>query len=467
MTTFTDVLGTHHVVYDEMLGLFGATNAGGTESAPQSPGTAGSSRVVVILGTDNGFIVRRYGANDYRLVYADNYAPGTNPRSSAPNGPGPHVYRSLQLEQLSWIVSTNRCIALCEDEFSGGKYAGFLNSLDNGKTWQRSDGGGSPGDPPPMDDNNLAIGLNGETSPVDEDGRIWDLRVSIDSGPQKAFFTSTDYGISWTEQFLQNTPGGVTHWVSDGYIWGVKIFMGLAGSPLQLYRISPVNGVTVTYNFAWPGGFTSFNQSGIIGNYAAKRLFIWGWTPQNLTHYLNVDVTDPDNPSGTWIAYSTISGYSPGKNIIGWAPVTNQKIVMVANNPTFGVGGPNTGAIFYSSDGGFTWTRVVDYTPKLSYIATLGDPGSILTFGVFEETPRLSTDGHNVCVAAVPPDVFISTDEGATWTNETMDMNIFAGQAGIGPTHFLSTAIVGPEGNFPPPPAEARRIPQVTLIGAT
>jgi hypothetical protein len=95
--------------------------------------------VVIMLGTDNGFLVRRYGSNDYRLVYADNYAPITNPRSSHPNGPGPHVYRSLQIEQISWILNSQKWIALAEDEFSSGKYAGFLYSEDTGRTWHWQD----------------------------------------------------------------------------------------------------------------------------------------------------------------------------------------------------------------------------------------------------------------------------------------------------------------------------------------
>lgn len=448
MTTFTDVLGTTHVVNDDVLGLFGATGNGGTESGEQSAGTPGANTTIVLLGSDNGFLVRRYGANDYRLVYADDYAPGTNPRSSAPNGPGAHVYRSLQIEQLSWILSSEKWVALCEDEFSGGKYAGFLNSIDHGKTWQRSDGGGAPGDPPPMDNSNLAIGLNIETSPVDEDGRVWDLALSVSSPPERAYYTSTDYGLTWSERFLETGSGGRTYWVSDGYIWAIRFAIDLAGSPLQLHRISPVDGATVTTDFAWPGGLGSSNSWAILSNYASHRLFIWPWTPAGMTHYLNVNITDPDNPDGTWVAYSTISGYSPGTNIIGWAPVTNQKIVMVANNLTFG---GDTGAVFYSSDGGMTWSKVIDYTPDLSYIADNG------AFGVFEETPRLSTDGKNVFLAAVPPNCYISRDYGATWTMETMDMSIFDGYPGIPPTHWLSTAIAGPGGNIPLPPGAGRR----------
>jgi hypothetical protein len=420
-----------------------------------------SERVIVMLGSDNGVLVRRYGPDDYRVVYVDNYAPGTNPRSSAPNGGGPQVYRSLQIEQLSWIINSQRWLALAEDEFSGGKYAGFLYSINTGRTWQRSDGGGAPGDPPPMDSANLAIGLNAETSPVNEQGVIWDLAGSILSPGSRAWYTSTDYGLTWAEQYVDTNPGGTTWWASDGYLWGIHVFMSLAGSPTVLYRIHQVTGVTTTFTFPWPSGLGSSNSWAISSYYGSRRLFVWAWTPSGMTHYLNIDVADPNVPVGTWVAYTVFPGLSGTKNMIGFIPVTSQKIVAVANNLTFSSSPPNTGAVYYSSDGGFTWSRVIDYTPKLSYIAAAG------SFGVFEETPRLSSDGHNVCVSAVPPDVFISTDEGATWTNETMSLGIFSGLARA-PTHFLSTAITGPGGTQPPFTSEGtRRLPQATLIGAT
>jgi hypothetical protein len=335
-----------------------------------------------------------------------------------------------------------------------------LAGLGTGRTWQRSDNNGLPGDPPPMDSSNLAVGLNAETSPVNEQGLIWDLAPSIlTPGPTRAWYTSSDYGLTWAEQYLNTSPAGTTWWASDGYLWGVKVFMSLAGSPTVLYRINQATGVSVTFNFAWPSGLGSSNSWAISSYYGSRRLFVWAWTPGGMTHYLNIDVSDPAVPVGTWVSYTVFPGLLGSNNMIGFIPVTSQKVVAVANDLT---GPPNTGAVYYSSDGGFTWSRVIDYTPKLSYIAASG------AFGVFEETPRLSSDGHNVCVAAVPPDVFISTDEGATWTNETMNMAIFSGQAGIAPTHFLSTAITGPGGTAPPfTPAITRRIPQVTLIGAT
>lgn len=399
---------------------------------------------IVMLGSDNGFLARRRGANDYAVAYADEYDQATNPRSGAPH-PGAHAYRSIQVEQLSWMITSDKWIALLEDEFSGGRYAGFAFTTNNAVTWQRSDLNGSPGDPPPMDSNRLANGLDGETSPISEDGRIWSIE---NPASVNTWGTSSDFGRSFTNQFVPyGTPSGSkTYWISDGWIWGIRLNgIVLAGSPYVLNRQAIDGTNTTSFSFTWPSGFSNMQDGAINGYYGTNRLYAWNYLISSPSHILSVDITDPDVPVEAWTLVSSI-GLSGSKNIHNIIPITNQIGIMLATDLTFGSSPHSSGSIWRTTDGGATWTKIVDYTPHLNPIGTPED-GALQ-----EDLVRVNTDGYNVVVAATPPYCYISFDQGATFTEETVDMSIFTGYAGVAPTHWLSCAISGPNGTIPPPP---------------
>lgn len=389
-----------------------------------------------IIGTDNGFIIKRDGPNHFKVVYADSYDPATdnptNTYSGIDQGVGPHSYRSLQCEhiEIAWN-NPNHIIVHVEDEYASD-WGGYVYSDDRGESFQRSHPVGGYG---PIF-YTFGDSLGSEGFMMDEDGYIWAYSIGEFSVPKEDWHKAIE-GDTWVRQFAGDNALATskTHWIGDGYIWGIALNQP-AITPLVLHRQAITGGTIVNTTIVKPGSASFGFPAALWGRHGTGRLV--GWAPRLNQQagpsgwpILSIDIRNPFAPTYQWTATGLpTTGYIVQMML----PLRND--VVVCN--TLNSASSNDGALWYSGDGGLTWIKTVAETTRLG----LQSPGT--GFGI----DRLSEDNQRIAsppempwevwAATKPPYVYHSRDMGATWEIETVDMSIFDGYLGRLPTVWNS-----------------------------
>jgi len=428
-----------------------------------------------IVATDNGFMFRRFGPNDWRLVnVADVF------------GDGSHYFEDL----------------ICYGMYSGPNaphwvYAEWYGlpawSNDGGKTWHNTPDDdpmygfstlepepGSQGGDYPFHWSDYMI--DGLASGVDNDGYVWGFSKlaserSDTSKPVYAHKSIDRTGRGHTAVF---SPAPIDQaWVADGYIWDFTgppsltcsftigmndefetCMTGLFNSP------NPTPGMLRRFNMdgggraEWPihvphsYGHTGW---GINGWYGSSKLAIWNvfndtqgppwfrieqpWGYQTLGTGrvfgpCIIDMSNPDAPTYHWLPDEP---FGANRLIQNMQPVDNDVILALTWNGALDEEtSPPAGEIWRSADGGLTWAKVAGPHPGL-------DSAAVIEFtGYDNEVCSIVVNHANkdeIWVATAVPYVWHSLDRGLTWTYEIVDTSPTQGYNGEGPYEWTAIAM--------------------------
>lgn len=262
---------------------------------------------------------------------------------------------------------------------------------------------------------------------VDENGLAWMSANATAAPNHKHLFRSVDPEMSaWDDMFDATAAGFPDNsvYISDGYVWSLKND--------TLYRINPDGSNLLSWVITFPVGAGAESAAGgrysINGWPRTKRLVGWYWTHTGIfptSHtvvppVLSIDLTDPDNPS--WV-FSADDPFGAWQVIYDAAPIDNQTLIL--NTLNVDAGSPDLdliGAIWRSTDGGATWANVVPNTTNLGAAPTFPQVGLDNEISAVAPNPLDATD---VWVALCPPYLYHSSDSGASWSVETVDMTVF------------------------------------------
>jgi photosystem II stability/assembly factor-like uncharacterized protein len=224
---------------------------------------------------------------------------------------------------------------------------------------------------------------------------------------QGDIWKTTNGGLSWTMQFMLNS----------GFVNGIKMFnadFGVSfGNPTELtnqnyqlrrttngglnWLISYVAPLCGPYQMGAPNAWDNIDTSGfwfgsgtILPNAASARVY------RTTTGFF-----------GTWY-YTELPGTG------GTAGLFFSAIAFV--NATSGLTGSNTGSIFRTTDGGVTWGYAQN-PPGLTNYSCVNMYG----FKDASNIIRVVTNGSSGCK------MFITTDLGAAWTEETLPSQAVTG----------------------------------------
>lgn len=376
----------------------------------------------LLIGTDNGFIIRRSSENNYSVVFAG-------------GGLG-HLNEDDIFYDLQSTINDQRIVWA-----NGGGLWYPAWSTNGGLNWDYAEDYATAS-PPYLDNpyNYGSFGGGGLRHERDNDGNVLGINHlpglhNPDTNPL-IFHRSIDHKgteyeavFNWELKTGQAVRSGQSY-VADGYVWwsgGPTSMFTNRGDEGKLYRIG-LDGE----------GFTSFNilptgygNVPITGWNDSHRLVIW----QNLSAgpFISVDITDPDNPllthHFTEIDFET--QFSEDYDVQHVQPITNQVILAMIHDPTdFDPRVP--GAIIRSDDGGVTWDYVVNFTDQLGHSEYNNEYSN---FGINISNP------NEVFAVQAPPYVYHSLDAGETWEVETVDMDIFTPYGGDPPTEWSSIAV--------------------------
>ena len=270
--------------------------------------------------------------------------------------------------------------------------------------------------------NNFGNGLlaEQETDAIDEDGNLYSP-----FGSNYPLHKSTDYGNTSKVFFIPSAEqggfGGGT-WASDGVIaqGGTNAFPG----PYQSYLWwLDYSGNLLFTTIGADESMAQANQYGLVVGKNGSQLIVTIAT-QSVAH-----------PTGTITVFDTT--LLPGNPqlrsvtpfgvelVLDACPVTHTVLLAHTVDPTSSY----AGSIWRSTDQGATWTRVVGPTANLAK-----DPTA--TYIARSIAVDLANPPADCWVASATPHAFHSTDQGTTWSQESV---------GSPPDpYFFSITMVGP-----------------------
>lgn len=343
---------------------------------------------MVLVGTDNGYIFRRGGPNNYSVVY------------EVPS-PASHAILVNPIWQISVIYTDKRNI------FSAWDSVFAIYSTNGGKTWvERGQINNLPGGIYDL------IGIKGLLWPLDEEGHVWS-----ETGPTpNDVYKSPDFKVPSFDLvgdaavILSCEEGSVApSVVADGYVWCQNQDSNVVNpfDPIQqtLSRCDYDGSDPQDFAVPWPldvvpidraEHYTSMSTWPVIA-----RIATWPRSSTVPNYIISTDVTNPAVPAFTFTAIS--------ETYIAYVlPITNQIMLAVACSGT-------TGTIYRSTDGGTSWVAVLGPTTKLGR-------------GSFQAGELIARDAlaSNIWVASSVPYIYHSTDLGLTWEEETVDVSSLA-----------------------------------------
>ncbi len=436
-----------------------------------------------IVATDNGFMFRRFGPNDWRLVnVADVFGENSHYMGdiicygmySSPNAP-------------NWVYAEWYDLPAWSSD--GGKT--WTNTPDNDPVYgffTPSPQPGSQGGDYPFRRSNSMI--NGLSSGVDDDGYVWGFsKLAAEAGdPTKPYYahksldrtgrghaavfplpqSSVDYSI--------NASYGT--WVSDGYVWWFStppsLTCGIPGvdptgwiecmtdlwsrpnpNPGILHRVRTDGSGYAEFPITMPHPF-AYESFVLTGWYGAKQLTIWEvfntsggppysripqpwgeqpWPTQYVMGPCIVDIRNPDAPSHHFMP---LNPFGAGWVIQNLIPVDDDVVLALAWLGVHENGEVGYGSLWRSADKGHTWTQVAG--PHHGLYSALTDFGT----GFDNEVCSIVINHANrneIWVATAVPYVWHSLDRGLTWAYETVDTSPTAGYEGEGPYEWTAIAM--------------------------
>lgn len=315
-----------------------------------------------LIAGDNGYIVKRIGADNYCVVWK-----GSDPIDHSVDSENIGFSEPPADPSAKYKLSTMR-------DF--GQVEKILYSQTGGDYWIQG-----------TNLNTLAfpVASSGELSwNVDAIGNIWIVQGS-------SFYKSTDQGLTFTLQFA--SPFGSTPIqnvvIDDTYIWW------LDNATDTLHRCN-LDGTGAT-SFAAPAG--NWLKSMVLGMIAIGAV-----PPQvTISSVMLITVDNLGVPS-----FNVVAPF--GTDFIGDVRAVSGDI-LIARTETSPA--RLTGSIWRSTNGGSSWTRVVGPTPNLAAPIHSNPVQSI------------AWTEDDVFVAIKVPYVYYSANQGASWTLETVDVGLF------------------------------------------
>lgn len=366
-----------------------------------------------IACSNDGTIFRRFGPDDWRLVFAgpEWEASGSSPRTRAEI----FYYMDSTKNDPRWIRG---------NAFSSRDYPVW--SQDGGLTWEcppdyrgvsyldRQFGWG-------------AVGGGGFDYLKADDGTLYGISPYLGGGHSIVHRGTDRTAQAWQEVFDWTAGTGLGFFgtllfMADGYFWwtrsggGGNLFrMRPDGSGFAAFPILPYDAARGVYpvQSRWLRGFFGSHRLVLLDTFSD-------------TTCATIDISDPDHPTLTSFIYGGVDE-AFGENadqdfdvqFQDMRPVDNQVILAMTHRGSADDGGaPNfrepPGTLWRSADGGLAWAPVIPETYDLSHA------------GYYNEFNAISVDPDSpdriVCGMA-PPYVFISEDRGLTWTRETVDLS--------------------------------------------
>lgn len=369
-----------------------------------------------LLASDNGFVFRRNGANDFSLVWTGTHGThGPADEIVAFNGPA-----------FSTPSRVPTMTAATSSDAGNPEYP--LYSSDAGGTWAatsapRLSGFGQPHGGAKDGTYNWI---------VQENGTVWSFAQQTASPNHHYLFSMVSPYTTWVQVFDLNATFGVNPnlglWIGNNWLWY------LDGPNKTLRRCDLTGGNVASWVITPPGGI-SMSSFGLNGWPGTNRLVSWSWATTRAV--LSIDISDVDNPVFTWTAAVPF-----GTSQIVWDifPLTNSILIANVVDDTVGAGRDLSGSIWRSTDGGSSWSSVHPNTSRLGVAATQAGAGFDNEISAVAPDP---TDNSHVWVAMCPPYVYHSEDQGATWGFETVDLSVCDPFGGVRPQEWCGICVAG------------------------
>lgn len=429
------------IVWHKMvaLGSF-ALGATGTGALPVGPVSTGN--LPIYLASDNGFVVKRLGADD-SVAFAVTDS----------------LHDHSAYDVIIYGLATGFCKQISTYEDCAGGGPNIQLTTQDGQTFNitnvRPDS--TPHTPAYFGAATL-WGPFGLANLVDPDTSLAyiDARYSLFPGTADDVIRSTDATMTaWTPVFslaangmlFDEGPGrSMGAVVADGYLWWIPGHYHTD----RLYRLN-LTTFTVTYfTINWAGAdvkesaFAALNPS--TRSYTLKTLpdthRIYGYDVYYVFRLsdnaikpapvISIDITDPDVPVITFTNFEPFGANHTPADIV---PLTNNTAIakvyhVTPENPAFpsfssSAAQWDLGSIWRTTDAGVTWTRIVADTNLLAAGIDNTVVGSLARNASGFAYQAVVAQGNNVFVAGAPPYVYYSIDAGLTWNNFTISTNIY------------------------------------------
>lgn len=393
----------------------------------------------LLLGTNTASIVRRVALNNWEVAMQASL----NPIAMH------YVYN------LTPIPGDSRNIWSWLGQFNppdfNNNVAAYTTSLDRGENWATYQWN-STALYHPVHDQQIANLISSIAISRDELGRVYVAGFVNRDSSSRSIMRLDGYAgnnePAWVEIFNQPVFQERPTWAGDGYVWFVYDDGG------DLYRMT-YDGTVLVYTPATiqPSAASHYNMA---GKHLTSRLYLYEpifksnttSTPGRTIY--TIDITDINAPVITQVD-------NPFDNDVCVYIEIASNLVAYAYTVPYLFPIPE-GSVWKTVNGGAIWTRVIDRTAALSI------PSKDIFFShiVYSSISAISED--EVWVAGLFPQVFHTVDGGLIWDSEVYNGPVLPspGDTDTGATNSRCWSCILAIGS-----RSLRRIPQVTLIGAT
>jgi hypothetical protein len=419
---------------------------------PSNPGITMHS--TCLLGTDNGYIIKRTASDTFKVVYADNVG---DPKDLCGPGLGPHANYGLPcIECFTQFTERDKVVGyfLCGFNCPGGVAWNYLQSSpDKGETF-------------PVQshiDGFVSTGYTGFEPPFSDVGwhfaRRCDPAVGLSSFNNNWARSQNWLGIKpWLDTGINSltSPFSVqqTVFVDRKFIWGMRSVQ--SGGSNRLGRTAIDGSGATSFTSAIN---VSVNPQVLRGAYSVDKLA--QWTLDRNEPFAIIDISDPTAPVWNWHAALPSSMRIHQIQILDSSHMVALCFPPIASTPAFTEA---LGSIWVSANGGVTWEQKVPSTNLLA-MPGQGNPSytqSSTNMRSWMDCINYSYDHPNeVWIGTKYPYVLFSNDFGETWYYDIVSDSTFS--APPVPLYFFSVGCV----DNPSVTTTVFRSVIVTLVGAT
>lgn len=339
-----------------------------------------------VLGSDNGYLYRRYGVNDWRKVF-DNGGPHSN--SSAPG-----FKLAGRAGANAGVLGFMNDTAVMASVLSADDGVTFA-----GTTWTNT-------------------GFDHRTTSQGANGTIYKYTTEL--------FATSDLGVTWTALGDGGLPSAPRWLIAIGdYLW-----LTIDGDA-NLYRCN-LDGTGGTA-FTGPGFPSSHTY--LQGRADTHRLYAFR---DFTTGFVVIDISDPDAPG-----FTSHGDEFGGELVLSMKPVTS--LIAIAQTVNAG----NTqGSIWRTADDGATWIQVHGPSTQVAGDNLGGDDHNIAVDDLTPTNIWIA--GHTIFDFPTADRrstawVLYSSDQGGTWTEEQVTQETVPGSI----TFWQSIGVSGQDACVP------------------